>query len=69
MRGNLLTAAAAVTAFALPAPLYAHGGHAAADPAGLHALVHLLPGLLPAAALGLGVAWITLDRRGRSNTS
>lgn len=59
---------ASVLVTALPAPLTAHGGHEAAGTGTLHALVHLLPGLLPA-VLAAGIAWLLLRRRSRAGSA
>lgn len=58
---------ASVLLSVLPAPLMAHGGHEAAGTGALHALVHLLPALVPA-ALALGAGWLFLRRRSRARS-
>lgn len=54
---------AALLAATVPAPLLAHGGHEAAGTGLLHALVHLLPGLVPAALVAAGAVWFVTRRR------
>lgn len=59
---------ASVLAAAVPAPLLAHGGHEAAGAGLLHALVHLLPGPVPAALVAAGAVWfVTRHRRAESS--
>ena len=63
MRASIPAAATALAAL-LPAPLLAHGGHEAAGGGLLHALVHLLPVLVPTAlAVGAVVGLAALVRR------
>ena len=59
---------ASVLAATVPAPLLAHGGHEAAGAGLLHALVHVLPGLVPAALVAGGAVWfVTRHRRADSS--